>query len=243
MNLLPNNATLADQQFALLLDSKSTLGFKDLNANPLSCDSSILPHIALLKGANIDNMLESEARQYLSTFTKKSAGTVGAVVDAINVCFDDAKLVEWFEDKENLKRGMFNVDVNLKNNASSVYDDRLFSVSTRLINNAKNVRSKLDAFNLKIKSGGEINYSANSVTDLNLSNKIKFAKSTSYFVLSFQNTMTINLDNELAIVSGNEIKINTLSGGVMGINLSNEPTLKSEANINFNIKGGVTWVF
>ena len=98
MNLLPNNSTLADQQFASLFDSKTTLSFKELYVDPLSCNSSLLEHIALLKGANIENMLESEARLYLSTFTKKSVGTVGAVEDAINVCFDDAKLVEWFEE-------------------------------------------------------------------------------------------------------------------------------------------------
>src|SRR3989339_63712 len=198
MNLLPNNSTLADQQFASLFDSKTTLSFKELYVDPLSCNSSLLEHIALLKGANIENMLESEARLYLSTFTKKSVGTVGAVEDAINVCFDDAKLVEWFEDKENLKRGMFNVDVNLKNDTSLIYDDRLFSLSTRLINNAKNVRSKLDAFTLKIQSAGHVGYTSALVQDINLKNDFEFKDEASVdlFLLS-ASISNIALTNEL----------------------------------------------
>jgi P2-related tail formation protein len=269
MNLLPNNSTLADQQFASLIDSKSTLSFKELYVNPLSCNSSLLEHIALLKGANIENMLESEARLYLSTFTKKSVGTVGAVEDAINVCFDDAKLVEWFDDKENLKRGMFNVDVNLKNDTSLIYDDRLFSLSTRLINNAKNVRSKLDAFTLKIQSAGHVGYTSALVQDINLKNDFEFTGRASVdlsllsasisnialtnelkthismcaFEISHGVSTAVKLENDAYQNLQSEININTGFGGVMDVNLDNELIFKNEANVNLNIRGGVTWVF
>ena len=109
----------------------------------------MLPHIAFAKGANIDNMLESEARLYLKNFKRKALGTVGAVEDAVNVCWDDAHLVEWFEDST-LEKGKFRIDVTLKADTTKVYDDRLFSLSNRLIKEAKNVRSQVDSFNIKL---------------------------------------------------------------------------------------------
>ena len=243
MNLLPNNAKLTDQSFALLIDTKSTIGFTDLDINPLDCEASLLEHIALIKGANIDNMLEHEARLYLSTFTKKTVGTVGAVEDVVNVCFDDAKLVEWFEDKENLKRGMFNIDVNLKDDTSLVYDDRLFALSTRLINNAKNVRSKLDSFNLKIQSAGHVGYTSVLVQDINLKNEFKPHISTCAFEILHGALIAVELENSAYQNQQSEININTRFGGVMDVNLKNELIFKNESNADLIIKGGVTWVF
>ena len=149
MSLLPNNSTLQAQKFASLLDDKSRVDYTDLTNDPLLCDASLLPHIALIKGANIDNMLEHEARAYLKTFRRKSLGTIGAVEDAVNAVWDDARVIEWMDDNT-LDKGMFRIDVNLKADTSIIYNDRLFSLSNRLIKKSKNVRSKLNSFNIHL---------------------------------------------------------------------------------------------
>ena len=149
MSLLPLNSKIIDQNFAEIIDTRSRVDFSDVSIDPLACDSSLLPHIAFSKGANIDNMLESETRAYLKTFKRKALGTVGAVEDAINVCWDEAHLVEWFED-DNLDKGKFIVDVTLKADTSKVYDNRLFALSNRLIKESKNVRSHIDSFKIRM---------------------------------------------------------------------------------------------
>lgn len=149
MSLLPNNETLTAQKFAVLLDNRSRVDYTDLTNDPLLCDASLLPHIAVIKGANIDNMLEHEARSYLKTFRRKSIGTIGAVEDAVNAVWDDAKVIEWFDD-DSLEIGMFRIDVNLEADTSKVYDDRVFSLSNRLIKQSKNIRSQIESFDIHI---------------------------------------------------------------------------------------------
>jgi hypothetical protein len=188
-------------------------------------------------------MLEGEIRQYLSTFTKKIVGTAGAVEDAMNVCFDDAKLVEWFDDRENLKRGMFNIDVNLKDDLNLKYDDRLFLLSTKLLNNAKNIRSKLNSFNIKINSAGRIDCFNYSVTDIKLSSEPSFEYQQCDLFLAGQSTSTIALNNSLMLDFDSSGDIKTSNGGVMAINLNNALTFENEVAMHLNITGGVTWVF
>ena len=58
MSLLPKNSSLRDQRFASFLDDRNRCNYSDLDTNPLTCDSSLLPHIALIKGVNIENMTD-----------------------------------------------------------------------------------------------------------------------------------------------------------------------------------------
>jgi len=149
MNLLPNNSSYKEQKFAELFDKNSRVNYNDLKIDVRSCHKSILPHIALTLGANIDNMLESEARKYLETFSQKAIGTVGAVKDAVSSTLDNAKLVECHED-EALRLGYFGVTVQVLNDKSKKYDERLFSTSKRMIRENKNARSKFAGFDLKM---------------------------------------------------------------------------------------------
>ncbi len=261
MSLLPLSAKVKDQQFAELYDIQSRVDYSDIAPDPLTCHISLLPHIALQKGANIDNMLESEARQYLSTFTKKTIGTAGAVEDAINVCFDDAELIEWFDD-ENLKKGMFKVSVDLKDNVSLVYDERLFSLSRRLINESKNVRSKLDAFDLKINSEGSIflkqsavttiktsnniffdylhkntNISANTVYEVLLSNEILFELANGNFIFENMVVTTINLKKEFTAYKAIGT-FNNKFATTTTVNIANNSDINLSADCSFKKTGG-----
>jgi P2-related tail formation protein len=179
MSLLPTNETLKNQRFADLLDRKSIVDYSDIEINPLTCNASLLPHIALIKGANINGMLENEARQYLNINDTKKTGTIGAVEDAVNVVFEDAKVIEWFEDKNNLIKGMFRVDVNIKSDKNVIYDERLFSLSTRLIQNSKNVRSKLKKISLKLPNANtNINEFTGGVFGVNLQSVLQMNSKT-----------------------------------------------------------------
>ncbi len=163
--LLPNNHSRQDQEFALFLDDSSRVDYKDLKIDVMTCDISLLPHLALIKGANISGMTENEARIYILNFSKKNIGTRGAVEDVVNVTFEDAKVTEWFQDKENLKKGVFRIDV--KAQSKKAYGEDTFLLSTRLINSSKNVRSKFDSFKVSMPQvGTKTNIAVASSTNL-----------------------------------------------------------------------------
>ena len=266
MSLLPNNSTKKDQLFAEILDNKSSIGFDDLKIDVMTCNISVLPHIALEKGANIDGMLEHEARLYLKTFTKKYIGTIGAVEDAMNACFNNAELIEWFQD-DFLEAGEFNICVDVKNDLSLVYGKRLFSLSKRLINDSKNVRSKLNSFELKIKSEGDLYFQKALVQNVNLQNNYKYKEASDlevelkrasvldvklsqdiepYLVIGdFKTTnglvTSVNLQNNYKYKEASDLEVELKKASVLDVNLKNEFNYKGESEVNLKIIGGVTW--
>jgi len=176
MSLLPNNETLQAQRFAVLIDKLATTDYSNLTNDPMLCDISVLQHIAVHKCANIDNMLEHEARIYLKTFNKKTIGTIGAVEDAISVYFSNGQIIEWFEDKEKLRIGQFSVLINVQNDKSIKYDERLFLNTAGLIKKSKNIRSEFAGFNIKYpRSIGNINTGGGSAINIKLKNKLDFS--------------------------------------------------------------------
>jgi P2-related tail formation protein len=176
MSLLSKNNSLKSQSFAELLDNQSQVSYADITKDPLICDSSLLPHIALAKFANIDGMQESESRLYLKTFNKKILGTVGAVEDAARVCFEDSKIVEWFEDVENLKEGEFKLNIDFS--SQQKYGEDEFLLSEKLIKKSKNVRSKFNCFNLLMPFIEINNYiSVAKTSNVKLKNELIFKDS------------------------------------------------------------------
>jgi len=150
--LLPSNQTLQDQAFAQLLDRAAIDDNTVIRPDPMTCHASLLPHIAAGYGSSIRGMNEPESRKYLATIerTKRHQGTVAAVVATLDVVWDDATLVEWFENPEELEVGEFGVDVVVEPDPDLVYDDRKFRLSRRLIDQAKNVRSHLKSFHVRL---------------------------------------------------------------------------------------------
>ncbi|MBL0703218.1 MAG: hypothetical protein JJV95_04475 [Sulfurospirillum sp.] len=175
MSLLPNNSSLADQEFASLVEKIVTEDYQALKINPLSCDIRLLPHLAICKDVNIAGLTESEARTYInnSQDIKKYTGTVYAVEQSINVCFEDGKLKEWFD--TDLEEGYFDIDVTLRADPTKLYDAKKFKKAKELINKAKNVRSHLGIFSLKVpNSNGQIKQSGGVIINLNLTNSLTF---------------------------------------------------------------------
>jgi len=150
MSLLSKNNSLKNQSFAELLDIQSQVSYEDITKDSIICDSSLLPHIALIKGANIDEMQENEARAYLKTFNRKYIGTVGAVEDALKVYFDSPKVVEWFEDKS-LLCGDFSIDLKIEDGCRK-FNKTTLEKTEKLIKRTKNVRSHLKEIKLNYLS-------------------------------------------------------------------------------------------
>jgi len=149
--LLPSNSSLKDQRFAEFLDESAKEDYSCLSTDPLTCEKSVLEHLAVYLNVDIAGLSEKEAREYLKNTLKSRTkkGTVGAVEDALNSVFDDVKLLEWFDNSE-LKRGEFGVEVSIKADTTEVYDKQKFKLTRNLIDRAKNVRSHLNGFTIKM---------------------------------------------------------------------------------------------
>ena len=233
--LLPSNNSFKDQNFAKFLDDAIRMDYTNLNIDPLTCDISLLPHLALEKGADIDLMTELEVREYIKLFERKPLGTLGAVEDVAKVHFKNPKIVEWFEDKT-LKKGMFRLDVELE--STKRYGIDLFTSSARIINKSKNVRSKLDSFNLKLETKTKDILMAHAlVSNIALKNKLDFEQAKTKINLSMQAVSNIALKNKLNFEQA-KTEINLKIGGVLNKNMHNIlPFVKSKTQIN--LKGAV----
>jgi P2-related tail formation protein len=163
MSLLPKNSTLQDQDFAKIIDSQSVLDFSDISFDPMVCDASLLPHIAFMIGANIDNMEEDEARLYLKTYNRKLLGTVGAVEDAARVYFDNAQIIEWFEDKE-LEKGYFSLFIDVKDD-TRFYNLKTVHKAVREMRKNKNVRSQLSHIHMSYVQEQDFSLSSGCVAE------------------------------------------------------------------------------
>lgn len=150
MSLLPLNSKVIDQNFAEIIDTRSRVDFSDMSIDPLTCDASLLLYIAFSKGANIDNMTEHESRLYLKTFNRKHIGTVGAVEDVSKVYFDIPKVIEWFND-DSLAIGEFSVNLKIVDKCRKFNEEKL-EHTRKLVNDAKNVRSRLKEISLEYTS-------------------------------------------------------------------------------------------
>lgn len=157
MSLLPNNSFLKDQEFASLVERLVTEDYTALKIDPLTCDVRLLPHLAVASDVDISGLSEKEARLYIHNAKeiKKYAGTVYAVEQSINVCFEEGKLKEWFE--ADLEAGYFDVEVTLKADPSVVYLPKKFDKAKSMIQASKNVRSHLNSFVIDFPAGaGEV---------------------------------------------------------------------------------------
>ena len=148
-NLLPPNASANDQKNAkFLVDGLE----REINLNtlPLEAHASLLPHLAIAYGVDISGLTEDEARAYLNNAFEihRHKGTVYAVKKAIAVMFSAAELKEWFD--VGLTAGLFDVEVTIAPDPSKVYSSKRFSTAKRLIDDAKNVRSHLNSFKVRM---------------------------------------------------------------------------------------------
>lgn len=206
-SLLPPNESKFQRQMEQVgqkvLDG---LDVSKITLNPLTCESFMLPHLAVTLDVSIEGLEEDEARIYLQNAReiKKYGGSVFAVKKAIDSIFDEGKLIQWHEG--GLKPHLFDVDVKLKAKPSKVYDSAKFEKAKELILEAKNVRSHLNAFrigfpfgqmNVNKQEGAVFSYEMESTLSFKDMNTKVSKQEQNIFLLELDSTKVMSWESEL----------------------------------------------
>ncbi len=148
--LLPTNQPKLDQDFTNLAVDILATDYSMLEILPMSAKKSVLPHLALMFDVDITGLSEKSARIYIQNALEihRYKGTVYAVKKAIDAMFDDAELYEWFDC--DLAAGLFDIKVKVKADFEMIYTPAKFRKAKEIINNAKNVRSHLNSFDITL---------------------------------------------------------------------------------------------
>lgn len=123
-----------------------------LSINPLDCDLSVLPHLALALDVNIEGLNESESRVYLQNAReiKKYIGSVYAVNIAAASIFDEAIKVEpW-----NLHNGVPGTYKILLDAKEKPLTSKNIKKVIKLIDTAKRKSAHLSGITFNMKNKG-----------------------------------------------------------------------------------------
>ena len=130
-----------------------------ITLDPMSCDASLLPHLALDLDVSIVGLDEDEARTYLSNAReiKRLTGSVWAVNKAASSVFGkNIKVQPW--NKVGTVPGTFKIEVDVTEQ-KSVTDENL-NKTIRLIDAAKPESRHLAGITIKMKNSGMHKYAA-----------------------------------------------------------------------------------
>ena len=160
-SLLPVNESQEQRDLEnITLNTLSKFDTSKLTINPLKCDVSLLPHLALALDVNIDGLDEDEQRAYLQNAReiKKYAGSVYAVKTAASSIFKDVKLLQWFDyggvpNRFKLDISAFQKEVSLEN----------IQKVRRLVEDAKRKSSHLESIDLSYVNQFEITSRASNM--------------------------------------------------------------------------------
>jgi len=129
-------------------DRKTLLDEAWFDFNPATCKKEYLPLLAKELGVDISFLSESDARvviqKALESFLYK--GTVRSLKSALKA-FSEVEIKEWFETKE--QPYSFKAEITPTNLDFIFSKDKLI-VLKKLINSAKNVRSHLNSFEIRL---------------------------------------------------------------------------------------------
>lgn len=244
VNLLPSNTSdemravdeVASQRIDLL--SKS-----DFNLLPQSCKKELLPHLAYMYDLDISGLQEQGIRDYISSAfeVKKYQGTIYAVRLSLKSIFNEAEIIEWFEDKNDvLEPFHFKANLVMKSNTSTSYDPMKFEKAKQLINASKNARSVFDGFNVKLPDViVASNLQSAGVSNIQLKNELKFKDGLCEIKSQVGSVANIQLKNKLKFKNG-LCNIKNQIGGVLNIELKNELKFKN-GSCKIKILGGCIW--
>ncbi|WP_419768586.1 phage tail protein I [Arcobacter sp.] len=159
-SILPPNEDAVQRTIEKL--GAETFDFQELEKvtiNPLDCDASLLPHLALDLDVSILGLDEMEARKYLQNAREiiRLHGTVWAVNSAASSVFGDEIEVEpW--NKHDGVAGTYKIKVNVTPE-KSVTDENL-NKTIRLIDDAKPESRHLSGITINMKNSGMHKYAA-----------------------------------------------------------------------------------
>lgn len=145
-SLLPGNLSQLERDLAGALSRISDIDIPISKLwNPELCPVELLPYLAW--ALRVDrwrsDWTETQKREVVrqAIDINRTRGTRGAVERVLKaIRGDDVKLTEWFEDKQNLAKGTFRVDVKSTNQPVDITEIQQLVPS---IHQAKNTRSHL----------------------------------------------------------------------------------------------------
>ena len=150
--LLPQNATEQEQALDQLAATKLAIDLAPIDTNARTCDAKLLPWLALAWRLNITGLSVNEQRQLIANAAEshKYKGTVHAAQQALNAVFSDAH-IQQFQDPA--KPYEFSAQVKITADTTRVYDTTKFDTARRLVNEAKNVGTRLVSFDIAMPDG------------------------------------------------------------------------------------------
>ncbi|KAB0476530.1 phage tail protein I [Vibrio chagasii] len=148
-SLLPPNASKHEKDVEAVISPPLSFPNRDL-WNPDKCPEHLLPHLAwALSVDNWDSSWPVERKRQVikdSIFIQRKKGTREAIERVVSAIRGDlTEVKEWFEDKERLQPGDF--EVNYLSTVQPI-DGRDIQKLIPVIYSAKNVRSKLTNINI-----------------------------------------------------------------------------------------------
>ena len=225
-SILPPNAT--DSQKALESATLKRLDFslEDLTTLPQYAPVQLLPYLAQMFDVNISGLQEAEQRILIANALEihRYKGTLYAVKKAIEVSFDEAFIMEWFDHDK--KPYTFDVKVNIKADTSLVFNASKFVKARELINSSKNARSHFDNFIIELPSAvGDIQKAETANFDVTLESKL----------------IMRDIDNNTDISAGTNFNIDLSSQAFLNKNIDNDMTVQQATGFNIELQSKVIY--
>lgn len=256
-SLLPSN----EPQILRFLEcvASDTLEHCDLesiNTLPLSARAELLPYLAFMFDVDITNLSESESRRLILNAIEihRYAGTLYAVKKALQVCFSDYEIREWFDFGG--KPFTFKLEVTIGIDLDAVFDAKKWIKARDLIYWAKNERSQLLGIEIKLpEAHGDIFVNAGLVYEANPRGETQFLKrSLGEFIVQNAGIASLEAENQCIPFKQSQGKVYFQSAGVAEINNTSQESIfykksqcilhtQSAISSNFEAKGDFTMQF
>ena len=147
ISVLPPASSDIENSLDRVADKIVSLDLSQFDINPKTCNKKLLPFLAAQVSIVLSGLNESEQRALLSNAKHiyKYHGTPYAVEQALNSIFANAQVVE-FEERPYI----FSAKVMLGNDINQVLGGDKFNTAKRLVEFAKNGRSRFSNFDVSL---------------------------------------------------------------------------------------------
>ena len=170
-SLLPLNSIPQEHALDLVSEKKLDMDLSGVDMHPLTCPIALLPYLARAWKVDIHSLDEKEARQLIFNAPEihQYRGTVYAVKVALGSIFERSTIIE----HSGARVFEFDAKVMFKADPNSYYNQDKFSAARKLINAAKNGRSRFVHFDVELPPA-QTTYTVNTalVWDLVLGDKL-----------------------------------------------------------------------
>lgn len=222
---------------------------ESINTLPLSARAELLPYLAFMFDVDITGLSESESRRLILNAIEihRYAGTLYAVKKALQTCFSNYEIKEWFEFGG--KPFTFKLEVTIGTDFDAVFDAQKWVKARDLIYWAKNERSQLLGIEVKLpEARGDIFVSAGLVYEANPQGETRFLKrARGEFIVQNAGVASLEAENQCSPFRQAKGEVYFQSVGVAEINASQENIVyrksqcvlhtQSAISSNFEAKG------